>query len=112
MSQKYKVSLPEKHITGAAAGGPLKSVHPEVVRVKCGILRPNIRSEMENQKYGKPMVQSWLIGKMSMWQTVSLRGQSEWGPSAGECFGPRGQDQISNSGHESEQCGSSLPEWL
>ncbi len=68
MSQKCKVSSPEKHITGAAAGGPLKSVHPEVVRVKCGILRPNIRSEMENQKYGKPMVQSWLIGKMSMWQ--------------------------------------------
>lgn len=53
-------------MTGAAAGGPLKSVHPEVVRVKCGILRPNIRSEMENQKYDKPMVQSWLIGKMSM----------------------------------------------
>lgn len=50
-------------MTGVAAGGPLESVHPEVVRVKCGILRPNIRSEMENQKYSKPMVQSWLIGK-------------------------------------------------
>lgn len=50
-------------MTGAAAGGPLKSVHPEVVRVKCGILRPNIRSEMENRKYCKTTVQSWLTAK-------------------------------------------------
>lgn len=52
-SQMCKVSSPEKHMTGAAGGGPLESVHPEVVRVKCGILRPNIRSEMEKQKHGK-----------------------------------------------------------
>lgn len=40
-------------MTGAAGGGPLKSVHFEVMRVKHGILWANIRSEMENEKYGK-----------------------------------------------------------
>jgi len=45
-------------MTGAAGRSPLESVHSEEVRVKRGILRANIRSEMENGKYGKTMVQS------------------------------------------------------
>lgn len=40
-------------MTGAADGGPLESVHSEVVRVKRGILGSNIRSEMENGKLKK-----------------------------------------------------------